>query len=311
MADKKSSKIEADEIVSGLTGEQKTLPSKYFYDERGSELFERICALDEYYPTDAEVEIMSESIGDICNEIGENVQLIELGSGSSMKTRLLLNHLTLLQMYVPVDISGEFLEKTAEQLRREYRAVSIMPVAADYTAPFPLPSSPEVEKRVVYYPGSTIGNFTRQNARQFLKSIAGMLSEGDGMLVGVDLKKDVAVIEAAYNDSKGVTAAFNKNILHRLNRELDANFDIDSFRHEAVYNKQEGRIEMHLLSDIDQSAEVCGSTFHFSKGETIHTENSYKYTVEEFEELAEDLFVRQKTWTDKREYFSVHYFKRV
>lgn len=306
-AEKQKSTFSADEILRGLSAEQKTLPSKYFYDERGSELFEEICDLEEYYPTDAEVEIMTRYIGDISSAIGTGVQLVELGSGSSMKTRLLLDHIKDLSMYVPVDISEDFLEKTAEKLRVEYPGLKIHPVAADYTSSFQLPESSGVSKRVIYFPGSTIGNFTRKQARLFLKSIARMLSEGDALLIGVDMKKQVSVLEAAYNDSKGVTAAFNKNILHRLNRELDAGFDTDQFSHDAMYNEAEGRIEMHLISQAEQTVEIAGRSVHFKQGETIHTENSYKYSVEEFSELASGLFRREKTWMDSRNYFSVHY----
>lgn len=299
------------DVIHGLTKDQKQLPSKYFYDERGSDLFEQICELDEYYPTDCEMEIMRSDIDEITEMLGENVQLIELGSGSSMKTRLLLDHSKNLAMYVPVDISGAFLQEIANQLREEYPDLMIHPVAADYTSPFDIPESDSVRKKVVYYPGSTIGNFTRERAASFLNTVGENLSAGDGLLIGVDLKKEIGILEAAYNDSKGVTADFNKNILLRLNRELGTDFDIKKFQHRAFYNSKEGRIEMHLESLADQSVKINGTLVSFEKGETIHTENSHKYTIEEFEEIAGDYFERQKTWTDKRGYFSVHYFERV
>lgn len=298
-----------EDVLLGLSGDQKTLPSKYFYDERGSELFEQICGLDEYYPTDAEVEIMTRSIEEIGAVVGDGVQLIELGSGSSMKTRMLIDQLKGLKMYVPVDISGEFLDKSAEQLREEFPGLAIKPVAADYTNPFQIPDLNGFNKRVFYYPGSTIGNFTKPEARHFLEIIAKMLSPGDGVLIGVDMKKDINVLESAYNDSKGITALFNKNILHRLNRELQADFKPDDFTHRAAYNTQKGRIEMHLVSEKNQAVSIGDYTYHFKKGETIHTENSHKYSVEDFKNLTAGIFDLKNTWTDSRNYFSVHYLE--
>jgi dimethylhistidine N-methyltransferase len=299
------------DAAKGLSKDQKQLPSKYFYDERGSDLFEQICALDEYYPTDCEMEIMSRYIDEIARYTGENVQLIELGSGSSLKTRLLLKHCKNLNMYVPVDISGSFLKEVADKLRKEFPEIGIYPVAADYTLPFEIPGATSADKRVVYYPGSTIGNFTQENAKQFLGTIAGSLHPGDGLLIGVDLKKDTDVLEAAYNDKKGITAEFNKNMLRRLNRELGADFDVNQFRHKALYNREKGRIEMHLESTTNQVVRLNGQQIYFEKGETIHTENSHKYTIEEFIELTGAQFKSVKTWTDRKKYFSVHYFGRV
>lgn len=299
------------DVIEGLTSKQKYLPSKYFYDETGSDLFEKICGLDEYYPTDSEVSIMQNEIDKIAGVMGPRVQLIELGSGSSMKTRLLLEHCEDLAMYVPVDISGAFLQMTAATLRTDYPDLNIHPVAADYTAAFEIPVSTRAAKRVIYFPGSTIGNFTRERAEQFIKRLSTILGPGDGLLIGVDLKKEVGVLEAAYNDSRGVTAEFNKNILTRINRELGANFDLGQFQHRAFYNAKEGRIEMHLESLKDQVVQINGTQVKFEKGETIHTENSHKYTIEEFEEIAGESFHRQNTWTDDRDYFSVHYFERI
>jgi len=299
------------DVIEGLTGKQKQLNSKYLYDERGSDLFEQICNLDEYYPTDCEVSIMQNDTNEITYCMGDHVQLIELGSGSSMKTRLLLEHCKDLAMYVPVDISGSFLEETAKMLCADYPDLNIRPVAADYTSPFDIPESDSIRKRVVYFPGSTIGNFTRNHAASFLETVGRNLSAGDGLLIGVDLKKEIGVLEAAYNDRKGITAEFNKNILARINRDLGADFDLDKFQHRAFYNSKEGRIEMHLESLSDQIVQINGQSFSFDKGETIHTENSHKYTVEEFEEIAGEHFKRLKTWTDSMDYFSVHYFERV
>lgn len=299
------------QVISGLTSENKYLPSKYFYDKKGSALFEQICELDEYYPTDSEVSIMESKITEIADVIENHVQLIELGSGSSMKTRILLENCTDLAMYVPVDISGAFLQIVAKKLHDDYPDLTIHPVAADYTSPFMIPESNAVKKRVVYFPGSTIGNFTSQRASVFLKTIGETLMPGDGLLIGVDLKKDVGVLEAAYNDSKGVTAEFNKNILARINREAGANFNLEQFRHRAFYNAAKGRVEMHLESLTAQAVQINGTRISFDEGETIHTENSHKYTVDEFEKIAGDNFKRIRTWTDERDYFSVHYFERV
>lgn len=299
------------QVIDGLTSEQKFLPSKYFYDEEGSDLFEQICELDEYYPTDSEVSIMEGEIDEIADVIGSHVQLVELGSGSSMKTRILLENCRNLSMYVPVDISGAFLQTIAQKLHTDYPGLDIRPVAADYTSPFDIPESDAIKKRVIYFPGSTIGNFTRQRASAFLETVGENLSPGDGLLIGVDLKKEIGVLEAAYNDSRGKTAEFNKNILTRINREIGADFDLDKFRHRAFYDAGEGRIEMHLESLLNQAVCINGTKISFKEGETIHTENSHKYTTDEFEEIAGDHFKRLKTWTDKRSYFSVHYFERV
>ncbi|REL38464.1 L-histidine N(alpha)-methyltransferase [Rhodohalobacter sp. SW132] len=296
------------DVITGLSKQQKELPSKYFYDQEGSRLFEQICDVPEYYPTDCEIEIMDNYADEISEAIGSHAQLVELGSGSSRKTRILLDHLTEPAMYVPVDISAEFLNQTADILRIDYPHLNIKPVAADYTELFKIPFSDEASKRVVYFPGSTIGNFTKENAKNFLINLANGLETGDGLLIGVDLKKNRAVLDAAYNDSQGITAAFNKNLLTRINRELSSNFEPDAFKHHAFYNSEKGRVEMHLVSRKHQAVTIGDDEFTFSEGETIHTENSNKYTISEFRELASGSFSCQKTWTDSRDYFSVHYF---
>lgn len=295
------------DVILGLSQDQKSLPSKYFYDERGSKLFELICDQKEYYLTEAEVEIMENNIHEIASMIGEKVQLIELGSGSSMKTRLLLEHLPAISGYVPVDISEDFLLTVSEKLQSEFPSLSINPVAADYTAAFKIPANPDAKKKVIYFPGSTIGNFVRPDAKSFLKTISSMIMPGDGLLIGVDNKKERQILERAYNDKNGVTADFNLNILRRLNRELDADFELNNFEHKAIYNEDEGRVEMHLVSNQKQEIRVGDRLFLFQKGETIHTENSYKYTSDEFSDLASDFFHLEQTWTDHRNYFHVHY----
>lgn len=296
-----------DEVLEGLNKPQKTLPSKYFYDERGSKLFEEICELDEYYPTNAEMRIMESTISEIAEKLGPGIELIEFGSGSSTKTRLLLNNLKDLVAYIPVDISRDFLLNEAKRLKKEFPKLNIYPVAADYTQPFQLPSDLPSCRKVVYFPGSTIGNFTPERARIFLNKIGDLVAPDGGLLVGVDTKKDTETLEAAYNDRAGITAAFNKNLLIRLNREMNADFDPDKFRHKAIYNEREGRIEMHLISVEKQQVTVAGENIHFKKDETIHTENSYKYSPQEFEKLASDCFNLERTWTDDEQLFSVHY----
>ena len=298
------------DVHKGLTKHQKELPSKYFYDQEGSNLFEQICTETEYYPTCCEIEIMESHALEMSDLIDRNAHLIELGSGSSKKTRILLDHLIDLAMYVPVDISEEFLNQTAGLLRLEFPDITINPVAADYTEPFNIPTADNIQKRVLYFPGSTIGNFTKTKAKNFLNGLARGLSQGDGLLIGVDLNKDRSILEAAYNDSNGITAAFNKNLLIRLNRELNSNFKVDDFEHLAFYNDEIGRVEMHLESKKAQSVFVGNKEFFFSKGETIHTENSHKYSISEFRELASDSFNCLKVWTDSRNYFSVFYFVR-
>lgn len=297
-----------DEVLDGLQQPQKSLPSKLFYDERGSRLFDAICKLDEYYPTRTEISILNENIREISNLIGRNNLLVELGSGSSTKIRLLLDHNPDLAAYIPIDISEEFLYKSADVLKDDYPGIHVIPYCADYTQPIHIPN-PEVDYRhkVVFYPGSTIGNFKKNEAHDFLGRISRICGENGGLLIGVDLKKDINVLEAAYNDSKGVTAEFNLNILHRLNNELNADFNIDEFEHKAIYNDLAGRIEMHLISKKNQKVTIQDSPIEFRKNETIHTENSYKYTIEEFADLASDFFRVNKIWTDPQNYFSIQF----
>ncbi len=297
-----------DELLAGLRRTQKTLPSKYFYDDVGSALFEDICALREYYPTRTEIGILEHNIHDIAARIGSRCLLIEYGSGASVKIRLLLDHLRGIAGYVPIDISAEHLLSAADELRAEYPKLRILPVPADYTLEFDLPDIEfPYDRRVVFFPGSTIGNFTPEQARDFLSHIAETAAEDGGLLIGVDLKKDIAVLEAAYNDSRGVTADFNLNMLVRLNKEFDGDFDLDAFRHSAVYNAAVGRIEMHLVSKHEQVARVAGEQFLFRAGESILTEYSYKYTPEEFAELAAPYFNVESVWTDQKRWFSVQY----
>jgi len=300
------------EILTGLTKSQKQLPSKLFYDKKGSALFDEICELEEYYLTRTETSIMTENIDEICSVLGSKCLLIELGSGSSKKIRLLLSGLKDPAGYVPIDISEEHLMSSVEILARDYPDLRIYPVYADYTQPFSLPPiESEPAKKVIYYPGSTIGNFEPKYASIFLNRIANRLDKGDGMLIGIDLKKDKKTLEDAYNDKTGVTAEFNINILERLNRELGTNFNLKNWKHDAFYNKEHGRIEMHLESLTEQDVKVNGSVINYSKGETILTEYSYKHSVKEFQELVSDSFKLEKVWKDKDNKFGILYFSVI
>ena len=302
-----------DEVLRGLRSPQKELPCKLLYDELGSELFEQICALDEYYPTRAEMRIMRSAAPDIAARLGRGCVLIEYGSGSSTKTRLLLDHLEQPAGYVPIDISREQLRQSAQAIAQAYPGLQVLPVVADYTADFeiPLPRT-RPARRVAYYPGSTIGNFVPEDAKRFLARIARVCGPEGGLLIGVDLKKDPLMLHRAYNDALGITARFNLNLLTRLNRELDATFALDQFRHYAFYNPVFARVEMHLVSLIDQRVRVAGVEIPFERGESIWTEASYKYSPEEFASLAAAAGWRlEQVWTDDRGLFSVQYLSRL
>lgn len=297
------------DVVEGLRQTPPSIPSKYFYDERGAELFERICELPEYYPTRTELGITRRYAGEMADALGPRCVLVEYGSGASLKTRILLDHLAQPAAYVPIDISREQLERSATALNRDYPALEVLPVCADYTGDYELPEpSGGYRRDAVYFPGSTIGNFTPDRACAFLAHARELLGHDAGMLIGVDLKKDVRVLEQAYDDADGVTAAFNKNLLVRANRELGADFDADGFRHVALYAEDEGRIEMHLESLHDQVVRIAGDVFSLAKGTRIHTENSYKYALDEFAELAARAGWRpEHAWCDADQLFSVHY----
>jgi L-histidine Nalpha-methyltransferase len=297
------------EILAGLTAAQKRIAPKYFYDRRGSELFDEICALPEYYPTRTELAIMQAHLPEVAELVGPRASVIEFGSGSSLKVRMLLNHLVEPAAYVPVDISETYLTAMAEELARDYPNVHVQPVFADFTQPFALPWHPVCpERNLVFFPGSTIGNFARDEALGLLKVMRTEAQEGGALLIGVDLKKDPAIIEAAYNDSQGVTAAFNLNVLERFNRELGADFDTRQFHHRAIYDRVQGRIEMQLVSERAQTVHIGGTHIELRAGEHILTEYSHKYSLEEFTDLAHKAgFMPCRAWTDQHALFSVHY----
>ena len=292
-------------MIAGLSLPRKALPPKYFYDARGSRLFEAICRLKEYYPTRSELALTRASIGAIARFARRGCALIEYGSGESMKSRLLIEALRP-SAYVPVDISGEALRSAAGKLRRRFPWLSIHAVHGDFTRPLKIPMG-AAARRVVYFPGSTICNLTPQEAHAFLRMTRGQVGPRGAMLIGVDLQKDANVLHAAYNDTKGVTAAFNLNLLARINRELGADFQLRRFRHYAFYNPTLGRIEMHLVSLARQAVNVGDHRFAFEAGESIHTENSYKYSVEGFRALARSAgFKGEKVWLDSKGLFSLH-----
>ncbi len=298
-----------EEVLAGLTSPQKTLPSKYFYDEKGSEIFDQITELDEYYPTRTERHILETYVHEMATVLGEEVELIEPGSGSSDKTRILLQNMPNICCYIPMDISGDYLFKVAEQLQEDFPNIKIVPLQADYTKEFKLLVTNPKARKVVFFPGSTIGNFRRKKVEQFLAVISKMVGDDGALLIGADLKKEVSVLEAAYNDSKGVTAAFNKNILVHLNRKLGTEFNPDLFEHKSIWYEEEGRIEMHLFVKETHQVFVGGNEITFTKGESIHTENSHKYTLAGFAEMVSSWFEVKKVWTDDKSYFSVQYLE--
>ena len=294
------------EVLSGLARSSKRLSPKFFYDRRGSQLFDAITELPEYYPTRTEIGILKKHGETIADFLGEDCLLLELGSGSSQKIRVLLDALKP-AAYMPMDISREHLLGSAQALVADYPALEVHAACADFAADFELPYCPEHLSRAAFFPGSSIGNFEPAQARELLQRVADYLGEGGKLLIGVDLKKDAGVLHAAYNDEQQVTAAFNLNLLQRINRELGADFDLQAFSHDAFYNSSEGRVEMHLVSRSEQTVTVAGESFEFDEGETIHTESSYKYDVEEFLSLAERAgFVSEQVWTDDQQLFSVH-----
>ena len=297
------------ELIEGLNQAEKSISPKYFYDERGSQLFDKITQLPEYYLTGTEIGIMLGNISEIVALVGEQASLIEFGSGSSLKTRVLLEHLSNLAAYVPVDISEEHLLASAEQIRGEFPETEVLPVVADFTQQFELPQPAVMPLRnIVYFPGSTIGNFTHDAALELLKVMRHEAKDNGALLIGVDLQKDPDIIESAYNDSEGVTAAFNVNMLRHLNRDYGADFDLDEFSHEARYDPNEGRVVIRLVSEKDQVVQLGDASINLADGEAILTEYSHKYTLEGFAEMAGHAGFRvEQVWTDTRNLFSVQY----
>jgi dimethylhistidine N-methyltransferase len=297
----------ARDVIAGLTARPKRLPPKYFYDQTGSRLFEEITRTSEYYPTRTELAILDERAPEMARLFPEAAAVIEFGSGSSRKARILIDASSAIAAYVPVDISSQNLLEEARRLKRDYPRLKVLPVAADFTSGFRLPPALGPLRRVGFFPGSTIGNFEPPQAAAFLQHAGRILGDDAILIIGVDLAKDAAVLNAAYNDAGGVTARFNLNVLARINRELGADFDLARFNHQAFYNAQRARIEMHLVSRVTQRVNVCGRVIAFGEAETIHTENSYKYTIESFGALARGAgWTPVTVWTDAAGLFSVH-----
>jgi dimethylhistidine N-methyltransferase len=303
---------EIEQLVDGLRQPEKMISPKYFYDERGSQLFDRITHLPEYYPTETELGIMSDNIDEIAAVVGSEASLIELGSGSGRKTRILLESLDELAAYVPVDISEDHLLASARKRQDEFPHIEVLPVVADFTHPFDLPTPAVMPRRnIVYFPGSTIGNFTHDEAIELLSVMHTEARDQGGVLIGVDLQKDPQIIERAYNDSAGVTAEFNLNMLRHLNREFGTDFKLEAFSHNAEYNREEGRVELRLVSSETQEVTIGDEEILIEKNEAILTEYSHKYTLDGFAAMAESAGLHiDRVWTDADQLFSVQYCVR-
>ncbi len=299
-----------DEVLDGLSKSPRQLPYKFFYDQRGAQLFQEICDLPEYYITRTEIEILRLHGADMAKALGPQVELIGLGTGAGTKTRILLEELHNPAVYVPIDISKEQLEQSSARFREMFPTLQVLPVCVDYLEPFELPLPRRLSSRsVIYFPGSTIGNFEPEIASELLARLVDVAGDGGGLLIGVDLQKDRDVLERAYNDAAGVTAQFNKNLLVRINRELEANFDLNRWQHHAIYSPSEGRIEIYLISDKEQTVHIGAREFQFRAGEEILTEYSYKHTIAGFIELARKAgFHFEQVWTDDARWFGVFYF---
>lgn len=294
-------------VISGLSRRQKALPCRLLYDARGSALFEAITDLPEYYPTRTETMILRKDAGAIVRNVPAGAVLIEFGSGSSRKTEVLLGKLQGLRAYVMIDVSASALEDAKRRLESRFPGLDVRAIVGDFTVPVAIPGDLQAAPKVGFFPGSTIGNLMPAEAQRLLLLFRAVLAPAGRLIVGVDLKKDLDVLLPAYNDASGITAAFNLNLLDRINREIEPCFDTSTFRHEAVYNGRDGRIEMHLVSRVAQEVHIRGRAFQFEAGESIHTENSYKYSVSQFRHLAESAgWDLQTTWMDSRAYFSVH-----
>lgn len=296
----------ARDVVQGLARQPKRLPPKYFYDARGSDLFEQITKLPEYYPTRSELSILRDRASEIAALIPHGAALVEFGAGAFTKARIVLGAANI-AAYVPVDISAEFLNAQARTLRFDFPRLEVHPIAADFTAPFALPPPLRPLPKVGFFPGSTLGNFEPDDAVRFLRQIRGILGEDARLLIGIDLEKDEQLLLPAYDDTAGVTARFNLNLLARINRELGGDFDLSAFTHRALYNEARHRIEMHLVSRKPQTVRLLGQRFAFRTGESIHTENSYKFSLARFQAMAHSAGWRSQTcWTDAARLFSVH-----
>ncbi len=302
----------AEAVLSGLAQDEKTIPCRFLYDARGSELFEKITDLNEYYPTRTEIALLERIGPELAKLAGPGRAVIEFGSGSSRKTHVLIDHLDDIAAYVPIDISDDALAEAAQRLVQRHPELTVLPVHGDFGGDIDLPRSLRMSPKLGFFPGSTIGNLNRDEALAFLSDTAKLVGHNGTLLIGVDLKKPLEILLPAYNDKDGITAEFNLNLLHRINRELDGNIDVSNFEHEAIYNADAGRIEIYIRSLIDQEISVCGQQISFEQSERIHTENSHKYSISEFRELAaEASWKSEQVWTDPEQLFSIHYLRAV
>ena len=303
-----------DDVIKGLSKNLKTLPCKYFYDEYGSQLFEQICDCRDYYLTVTEMSLLQEIAPEIAEIVGEDIALLEPGAGAIRKLSLLLNEIKKIAVYIPTDISGAFLQDSAERIRAQFPEIVTHPLIGDFTQKLDLGNliaEHDAKRTIIFFPGSTFGNFTPEEGKIFLQNMAQIAGDDGGLIIGIDLVKDAGILERAYDDCDGITAKFNKNILTRINNELNGNFDLECFSHKAVFNQEDSRMEMHLVSNDVQNIKIGDTHFEFKADEIIHTENSYKYTKEKFAELAElaDFPVR-KYWTDENNLFSIQYLSK-
>ena len=300
----------ANDVITGLSQAQKSIPCKYLYDQRGSQLFDAITKTPEYYPTRTETALLNEHAIEMAELMGAGAHLIEFGSGSSIKVRILLDAAPDLASYIPVDISHDHLLHAAASIAKDYPKLNVIPITADFTQPFAFPPSIQKGRKIGFFPGSTIGNFTAEEAKDFLSNAAQLLQAGGGLLIGADLIKDPEILNAAYNDKEGVTSQFSLNLLQRINREIGGDFDATQFRHQASYNPDTERVEIFIESRDKQTVRVNGEQFNFAAGERIHTENSHKYDIEKFQALARKSgFNPRKVWVDDQNLFSVHYLE--
>lgn len=302
----------ARDVLAGFALKQKSIPTKYHYDARGSELFEDITRLDEYYPTRTEIGLLKAHGSEIAELAGEGCAVVEFGSGSSRKTHILLEHMNNAAAYVPIDIDDGGLDEAKLRLEKQFPKLPIHPVHADFNQPINLPDAIGDMRKLGFFPGSTIGNLELDAAVEFMARAGELLGEGSDLLIGADLQKDLEILLPAYDDAKGVTAKFTLNLFHRINRELDGNLDVPRFAHRVIYNDELGRIEAYIVSLIDQEAVIMGHRISFAEGERIHVENSHKYTLPQFRGLASKAgWDTKQVWTDAENLFSLHYLTRA
>ncbi len=296
------------DVIAGLSTNQKTLPCKYFYDAEGSALFEKICDCDDYYITRTEMQLLQEIAPELATLFDKKTALIEPGAGAVKKISLLLKQMQDLPLYVPIDISGKFLHEAVQGMQQEFPDLRVRPIVGDFTKEITIKQNPDIQRHMIFFPGSTFGNFDDRQGTEFLQNMRRLMGDNGGMIIGVDAIKPIDILERAYDDKQGITALFNKNLLVRINHELGGDFKITDFTHRAIFNEEKSRVEMHLCSDRIQNIKIANREFSFAKGETIHTENSYKYSLEKFEKTASQAGLQIKQyWQDSQKYFTIYY----